>query len=1205
MRLRKLILAGFKSFVDRTELEFDDGISCIVGPNGCGKSNVVDAIKWVLGEQSAKTLRGSEMRDVIFNGSSTRRPASCAEVSLVFDCVSRTLSVNGEPIADGDVSVTRRLFRDGLSEYLINKAPARLRDIREMFMDTGVGADAYSVIEQGRVESFLQASQEDRRAIFDEAAGISKYKARKKEALRRLEKVQENLLRLNDVLAEVDKRLRSIKVQAGKARNYQAYAERLKELRGLYFLAQYHTLSVRRAELQKGLDASNDRLAAAAAAIDHLEAARSGGEVEAVDLERAGRAVQSQIASVSSQILAHQQRAEMLTARAKELGEQIAATAARCEELEAKIESCDRDLAARHRELEAIQAQTGELSARYDALAAEHAAGEGALAKLQAELEDEKAGTIDLFRRTAQLHNDVHTCQTRRESLHGERQRLATRSDEIVSALETALTERAAVQGRLADVNAVLAESRAKLAQNADDARRLADSEGKLQTQLQAAREQRSAVVSRMGALQEMLDRLEGVGEGVRRILQAHREGKLPALCGMLGDFLTADVAHAALVEAALAGADQCVLVRSYAELQGSAREIQAILSDSGVAEVLCLDRLESPEGNFDIATCPAIRGRVIDWVTFDALAAPAVRRLLGNTFAVDSLADAAEAAKLAPPGSRFVTSAGQVVEADGRVRLGSANRAAGVISRRSELADLAAQAEALQTRIEELTDQCQSAHGQLEHLEQLSHQLRTANYEATTERVELESRLRRLDEQIHHLEQEKPLVASDIAALASDIETAVAAELEAKEKAAQLEQLNAQRQAQVQRLEAQIATAHRRQADLAGKITDAKVALAGAQSRSGALREACSALARGREQTRADLSAARADIELHTQRRTEAQAAARAAASEVDRLYEQQQTLSAEARETEESRRLLRERLEEIRTKLTDCRREHEQAAEAVNTCRVELGEADVRIENLITRAAEEMSFNLLEAYRGYRHDEQRDWDAVAAEIQLLRERVERLGSVNLDAITEQEELEKRREFLAGQLADVTRSQEQIQELIRRLNRESREMFLASFQAVRSHFQELFRKLFGGGRADLLLLDDQDVLESPIEIVARPPGKELRTLSLLSGGEKTMTALALLFSIFRTRPSPFCLLDEVDAALDEANIDRFDRLLHEFVSASQFVIISHAKRTISAANVLYGITMAEPGVSERISVRFQAAHGQRPAPQQLQAAQA
>jgi chromosome segregation protein len=1214
MKLKKLILSGFKSFADRTELEFDQGVSCIVGPNGCGKSNIVDAVKWVLGEQSAKSLRGSEMMDVIFNGSVTRRPAGCAEVALVFDDVSGTLLAAEGPGVGAEVSVTRRLFRDGTSEYLINKAPARLRDIREMFMDTGVGADAYSVIEQGRVENFLQASQEDRRAVFDEAAGISKYKARRKEATRRLEKVQENLLRLNDIVGEMEKRLRSIKVQAGKARNYQAYTERLKELRGLYVLAQYHTLSQRRAELQRNLDAGNDSLAAVAAKIDQLEATRSGGEVEAVDMERAGRGLQSQIASVASQILAHQQRAEMLIARASELGEQIAATASRCEELEAKIEGCERDMAARRQELQDVQSQTDELSKRHEALEAEHAAAQREIAKLQAALEDEKTGTIDLFRRTAQLHNDVHTHRIHREHLHGQRQRLSSRSEEIVSALEAALADRAALQVRLADTNAVLEESKTKLDQTRQANRHLAETDQHLQGQLLAACERRSAVVSRMEALREMLEHLEGVGAGTRRLLEAHRAGQLPAICGMLGDFLTTDVEHAPLVEAALAGADQHLLAHRFADVQAAATQIAQLLGDNGAAEVLCLESLESLKSLESLeplaesakpVDVPNVRGRVIDWVKYDPLVAPAVRYLLGKTFVVDSLAEAAEAARLSPPGSRFVTAAGEVLEADGRVRLGSANKAAGVISRRSELVDLAAQVEQLQRQIDELTAQQQSVRGQLEHQDQLAQGLRTAHYEANTERVEIEGRLRQIDEQVHRLEQEKPLVASDIAALAADIENAVAAELAAQEKADQHEQLEAQHQAEVQRLEGEIAAARGRLEGLAGRMTEVKVALAAAQGRVGSLREACAALDRGREQMAADLASHQVEIQLHAQRRQEAQEASKAAAAEVDRLIDQQHQLTAEARETEESHRLMHQRLEAVRAELTERRREREQAAAAVNACRVELGEADVRIENLIARAAEEMNLNVLEAYGSYRHDEQRDWQAVGNEIQELRERIERLGNVNLDAIAEQEELEKRREFLAAQVADVNTSKTQLEELIRRLNNESRAMFLESFQAVRAHFHELFRKLFGGGRADLLLLDEQDVLESPVEIVARPPGKELRSLSLLSGGEKTMTALALLFSIFKTRPSPFCLLDEVDAALDEANTQRFDRLVQEFMDGTQFIIISHAKRTVSMANVLYGITMAEPGVSQRISVRFEDGGRKLGAGQQLQAAEA
>jgi len=459
MKLTKLILSGFKSFADKTEFEFDDGISCIVGPNGCGKSNVVDAVKWVLGEQSAKSLRGSEMMDVVFNGSSSRRPAGGAEVTLVFDNSKGLLrpdGSDGHPPADV-VSVTRKLFRSGASEYLINKTPCRLRDIREMFMDTG---NAYSLVEQGRVERFLQASQDERRSIFDEAAGISKYKARKKEAQRKLERVEQNLLRVGDILAEVQKRLRSIKHQAGKARSYQTYSERLKDLRSLYFLANYHTMSVHRGELQKMLDAGSDTLAHVSARIDQLLSAQSAAEVEGVDLERAARQVQGQIATVSGQITACEQRAEVLEARVNELGEQIVAASSRCEELEAKIEQLQEHSEQSRLELERVESSTAELALNYESLSDQHHNVQLTITRLQARLEDEKAGLIDLLRRTAQLHNEIHGLGIRREGLHGRRDRLASRAEEIDKSLSDVLTERAQAASRLRDVEEVLGDSR-------------------------------------------------------------------------------------------------------------------------------------------------------------------------------------------------------------------------------------------------------------------------------------------------------------------------------------------------------------------------------------------------------------------------------------------------------------------------------------------------------------------------------------------------------------------------------------------------------------------------------------------------------------------------------------------------------------------------------------------------------------------------
>ena len=1190
MKLKKLILAGFKSFADRTEFEFDDGISCVVGPNGCGKSNIVDAVKWVLGEQSAKSLRGSEMLDVIFNGSSTRRGSGMAQVTLVFDNDQGLLRpmIQGEEQICDVISLSRRLYRSGQSEYLINKQPCRLRDVREMLMDTGIGVDAYSVIEQGQVSAFLQASQDDRRAIFDEVAGISKYKARKREAMRKLERVEQNMLRLTDILAEVEKRLRSIKLQAGKARNYQIHAERLKELKSLHFLAQYYELTGHRRQLQSRLDTAHDALAALEGRIKQLESTASGAEVEIADLEQSARDRQARLAATSGRINTSRQRSEMLSRQVKQLGELIVSASHRSEQLQAKAETLADEVARREAESAGIRAQLGQLAESHDAVGDEHAAGVTAIAHVGARLEDEKAGTVDILRRTAQLHSEITSHGVRRESLRGQRSRLTDRAEQISETLRRQLTERAELETKLGDVRAVLAAAEDRLAQTRASAKTLAAGERALHSQLSAAREQRSAVLSRTEVLEEMEARMEGIATGVQRVLQERRRGELPSVIGMLGDFIETDVEHAAVVESALAGAAQQLLMANYAELSEIADRLREMLGEGGAIEVTCLDRLGSWWSDFDVSSCPHVLGRVIDGVRFPARLAPLMWRVLGGTLIVASLDDAVLAARDAPRDARFVTLAGEVLEPDGAVRFGAGNRGGGVIARHSELADLAARREELDVRIAALDEKCTSAREELKHLQHVEQSVRTAIYEANTERVEADSRLTQLTEEIDKLQQEQPVVTEDLRSLAEEIETTVRAEHDARQRADELERIEAERESAIANLTERLAAAGRRQDELSQKMTELKVTLASAQQKRTALEEVLEDLRRQREQVDQELESSDAEIEGNRQRRGEAQSGIENADREVEQLTVERAALQQEADEFEESCAGLRQKLQAAREQLTQQRGLRNEAGESLNAARVESGEADVRIENLIARANDEMDMNLPELYQQYEHDEARDWDAVGVEIQELRRKMERLGNVNLDAISEQQELEQRRQHFADQIHDVQDSERQLHDLIRRINRESRDRFVETFGQVRENFQVLFRKLFGGGRADIMLMDPDDVLESGIEILARPPGKDLRNMTLLSGGEKTMTALALLFSIFRTRPSPFCLLDEVDAALDEANTERFTTLVDEFVKTSQFIIISHAKRTMSMANVLYGVTMQEPGVSTRISVRFE-----------------
>ena len=1220
MKLKALTLFGFKSFPNKTTFEFHDGVTCVVGPNGCGKSNLVDAFKWVLGEQSAKSLRGGGMLDVIFSGTAQRRSSGYAEVTLIFTCAAdwpdgpdrqNGLYIPAEntdeaptPLSEEHtVTIARKLYRSGESEYLLNNKVARLKDIREMFMDTGVGG--YSLIEQGRVEAFLQASSADRRTVFDEAAGISRYKAQKAEAIRRLERVEQNLLRLTDILSEIAKRLRSIKYQAGKARSYQKYSTRLAELRSLFSLAQYHDLVGRRRDIQTGVDALTDALANVSAQVGRLEASGTTTEMELADLSRKAHDLEGAISELDGQIIAARQLGQMLSARVEELTDMIAADTSRCEQLEAKVASGRQESADARARLEAAAGELTELARHAEAAGGASTAAAEAVRKLREQLEDEKNGTIDLLRRTAQLHNEINTYSLNRENLHARRQRLTGRSEEIAKSLEDILSRRSAVHAKLSEIETVLSDSQSGLEKTQADVRTLSDDEKRLASDLSGAQQVRSGLVSRRSVLEQMQRRGEGLGEGVRRVLAAAKEGKAPfdkvqdgpVVVGMLGDFIEADVTRAGVIEAALGEAGQWLVADSGRQIAESAEQIRQIAGDADGVEFICLDRMPVPPA------CPPdespaddnIIARASDLVRCtNARMAPVIERLLGRTLVVRTLSAAFDLAGRLGDHWRFVTNAGDVLETEGRLRLAAEpaadgqNRSVGPIWQKSELADVDRKLRENQIRVDELAVRLGKVHSEQKHTEELVHSLRTAVYEVNTERVSCRGLMERLDEQVSELRREAPLVSDEVRRLADEIESAAAGERQSKACAAELEAARSRREAEVARLNDALSDATKRQESLASEATAAQIALASARQKHSALQENLHRLDQQGESLAGELTALRERIFQTRNRRTEAQNGAAEANEKILTSVKQKAELTREMEETTVSCDTLAERLVEIKKQLADERKKQGDLAAQSSDLRVKLGEIEVRIEDLISRTSEELNIDLPNAYPDYTHDEQRDWEAVKVEISELRNKIDRLGNVNLDAIDEQEQLQQREKFLSEQTADIRDSQKQLANLIKRINAESKKRFEESFQAVRSHFNELFRKLFGGGKADILLTDPENVLESGIEIVARPPGKELRSISLMSGGEKTMTALALMFSFFKARPGPFCLLDEVDAALDEQNTGRFTQLVREFLGTSQFIIITHAKRTIAMADQIYGLTMQQPGVSTPISVRFE-----------------
>ncbi len=1188
MFLKRVTLSGFKSFADKVDFDFGPGVACIVGPNGCGKSNLVDAFKWVLGEQSARSLRGRQMADMIFNGSSSRRSSSVAQVDLVFDNADRTV-----PFDQDEVTVTRKLYRSGESEYLLNRHVARLKDVRELFMDTGIGADAYSVIEQGKVDNLLQSSPADRRIIFEEAAGISKYKARRRETERRLERTEQNLLRVADIIDELERRLRSVKLQAGKARRFKEYEARLNELRSTYAMAEYHRLTQSCEHLDREVAGHSDRATALRTQIDQKEADQAEVTLKIDGLVARVSSTDNQLVQARSDLAAQEERIEGARNRVQEQQGLMDRANERLEADTRRHEGTREDLARVQESAEVLQQQTLDFHRLIDELNEQDRSKAREFTQAQAILEDEKAGIIDLLRRNAQTHNEIIRLNKERESLLGQKGRLSARDSQIASELEATLEHRAQLRRRLAEVETLIAEETERLTQKRADAVRLDEMRQRLVDELASLKERRSALQSRRELLEDLQRNMEGVGAGVRQLLsekeesaragENQRAGVLDAIVGLVADNFDADVEHACIVEALLGQQDQCLVVSdSRAFLADPGRFVEL----PGRLTAICLDRLPPLLNECDFSDRAGFVARAVDLVRFPEGMERLATHLFGKTTVVEDLEAALAIAETDVTGHRFVTVRGEVLEPDGRISLGPAGSGAGLISRKSELRDIEEQTRAIAKQVETLSDQLNRTQAEVGHLDGVQQELRTAIYESNTAKVEARAALQNISETIERLTSEQPLIAREVALIEQQIDEVFTRSAEGGRSLEVLERENKEREEKVaahqERID-EIFTVRRKAQE---QLTETKVAAGKLAEKRVAAAEKINTLRRSMRELETSVSAAEHDIE---QCHVRMEDAIQAIAAGEDRLT----VLNATACELDARATSLRRERDELRF-------DQETRAQGVKTTRAELGgveselheaemalrETHVRRDDLVVRIAEELDIDLAARYEDYEHEEQ-DREAVEAEIAELRTKMGRLGNVNLDAIHELDELSERHGFLTSQRDDLTTSRRQLEGLIERLNAECRERFRASFEQIRENFRALFRKLFGGGRADIILEDPENSLECGIEIVAQPPGKELQVISLMSGGEKSMTAISLLMSIFKSRPAPCAILDEVDAALDEANNERFDRIVQEFVGDTQFIIITHSKRTMNIADHLYGITMQEPGVSTRVSVQL------------------
>lgn len=1262
MRLSKLILNGFKSFADTTEFTFDDDITGVVGPNGCGKSNVVDAIKWVLGERSSKSLRGKEMIDVIFAGSAGRSPSGMASVALGFDnpvidaeaelieidlsgveafeddeepdlsAEAREARLESRragrrrralPVEADEVLVERRLYRDGTSHYLINGRRVRLRDIRELFLDTGIGADAYSIIEQGKVDAMLLASPQERRTIFEEAAGIARYKQRRIEATRKLDRTEANLTQAREQLESTERRLRLVKGQAVKARLFRELDAEHRALRAALAFDRYHDLRSRLDGLTSELTSIDSRRADAQRSVTETEQESREAESARHEAAEAVRRAEAERQAAEHDADRASQRRSMTLAAISEAEQALARDARELVDLEARAA----DLA----EAQASNRETagGHESALAEAERSVQAAGEaraGALdacAELRGVLNERRAAAAGIEREHAALLASVLGDERRieriAESLTGIGGKLAkVRAEQDRLVLERQESERA--EGEL---SASVASAAAELADLDERASRLASGRGELAERIGELEQHQTRIGARRQTLAEMAESRVGFGEAVRRVLDQRASGaRFAAVQGVLADAIETDREHAQAVEAALGPMLQALLVSTPGDVPGAddltildGRITFLPLSTFGpcapheprrelVDTLLAQGRIRS------LRQAVRIRPGIAEPI--DRSGEDLLDRLLGRTFLVESL-DAAIllSAGVLARGARFVTRDGTVLETDGRVLAGPAEidtGGGGLLQRRAELDDLTEQ-------LAEIDAALASAGADLVSVDERAAELSVRRSEhrgalSGLERtlVQHRSRVERLSAELGRVATSVEAIESDRAQLEQELSGLHEAVRSQRQRAESLGGLLREQLLSAGALEAEIAGHERAASAAAEQLTSARVEasalseqLAGARREGARLAEELREVERRRREAQGHAERSRGVIDQHRIAMDEADAAMSEASSRASAVSVRIECLAADLDSAHS-------RCQELSQRLAAVRDEGQRVDRNWHSVEVARREVEMKREHAEERARDELGIDLACEYPEY-HALIAPGDVATVDQELgdqeaarLRGEIARLGSVNLDSIEEEAALEGRNEALVAQVADLDDARSRLASLIERLNEASRTRFEETFRTVGENFagpNGMFRRLFGGGKAEVRLMpvvreidgekvqtDETDWLESGVEVIARPPGKEPRSISQLSGGEKTMTAVALLLSIFQSKPSCFCVLDEVDAALDDANVERYTEVVRSFTDRSHFIVITHNKRTMQAADRLYGVTMQERGVSKRVSVR-------------------
>jgi chromosome segregation protein len=1189
LKLKKIEINGFKSFADKTLMQFHDGITCIVGPNGCGKSNVVDVTKWILGEQSVKSLRGKEMTDVIFNGTATRKALGFAEASMVVSNDDRLL-----PYDMDEVKVTRRVHRTGEGEYFINQRPARLKDVKELFMDTGVGTKSYSVMEQGQIESFINATSKDRRKLFEEAAGISRYKAKKEEATRKLEKVEQNLLRINDVIDELEKRLKSVTLQAQKARRYQSLVDELKKYRVSHSVLFIDEINSKRSKIDEEIAKYENQISELNAKLANYDAETTQYSKDQVDIEHQIQIAESQRASFRAYMAEmdtnqawSRRNIQDLVAENKLLQEEVDGSNARTHKQADQIISIEKELHGLDEKIELQGKETIQLEDNRNELQ-ESIKGliESVDEKKQVILQrvNEK---IRLESECAGLKAQVEMLQRRREELTESHNVLAKNQDEVNARCLSVEQQVKGKQENKVTVGEVLDSFKKKLLHTEDRVYAI-------EKEISSTNQKGAAKDSRLQILQDLESRNEGLSGGVKAVLDALKgNSNIGNIHGIIADLFTVDQEFAVAIEIFLGFRAQEVVT---ATAQDAKKAIEFLkVNKKGRCTFLPLDRIQARRPVDDkYRYKKGVLGLASDLITFDPIYKNIMSRLLGHVFIVDTIDNALEISKDKDLKEFLVTLDGEVFSPDGAISGGTKREAAGIVTRKNEILVLTKELDEIRDRITTLAQDYNQ-------IKDLRRSVTSDIDKKSAEFQEINIGLSRLNAELQEILREKEKAArsaeENAGALSRLVETNDKSTSRVEEIIKQLSVFSAYGtsiEEGISELEKGLREKERVLSGLNNSVTTAKMELASVRDKKHRLEGERELIKRNVDEQRDRVSRDEYKLEENNRRKSELEKKIIATEAELHEYLLKNSVQEGELKKFINKREETREMLKKSFEEAEGFRKEERKYSDELNAQKMKLYEVDMNATKIKDKIWEEYRINIDEFLQQITPEEKieiqaTDFSQLSEFIDATEKKIKNIGPVNVDAIQEQEALDERFNFLTRQRNDLVNGKNSLSDVIEEINAVSRELFVKTFEEVRIAFQDMFRRLFGGGRADIVIQEGVDVLEAGIEIFAKPPGKENRSITLLSGGEKVMTTIALLFAVFKTKPSPFCILDEIDAALDEANVDRFMAVLQEFLSFTQFVIITHNPRTMSMSDEIYGVTMEEKGVSKAFTMKVEA----------------